>query len=133
MENRNDINSSLSSNVRSNSSSTRSSSSSSGKTDIGTNLIDHFGGKEEIAGKMRHLVVSSVESKLNGVDVDQSLDQVMSMASVGLSKMRELSRNNPKLFWSGIASIVLGAGMVLGSARRPSVENTVEFESDMNL
>lgn len=111
----------------------RRSSSRSKRADIGTNLIGALGGKDEVTQKVKKYVVSNVESKLQGVDINDSFDKVIDVAGKSARAMRAYARKNPRMFWAGVASIALGAGLIAGAARTIDDEATVEFDIDPDV
>jgi hypothetical protein len=108
---------SLSSPGISHSSETTSSGLSSGNEqslDGVLGLLQKLGMDEE---HWRRYVSEAVSNKVQEVEFRDVMERAKEYASMSGDKLKELSTKNPKMFYSGLAAFILGAGMMASAAK----------------
>ena len=65
----------------------------------------------------RTYVSDTITNKVQDIDFRDVMDRAKEYASMSGDKLKDLSTKNPKMFYSGLAAFILGAGMMASAAR----------------
>jgi hypothetical protein len=71
----------------------------------------------------RRALSQKVQTTVDDFDVKDAIDMAKRYASMSSEKLKDVARSNPKKFYSGIAAILVGAGL-LAAAAKPSRPGT---------
>jgi hypothetical protein len=97
-----------------------------------TQLLDRLGVSprmiETMVDTWKSQLSTSVAHKIEETDVRDALEKAKLVASGSGEKLKDLSRKNPKLFYSGVAAVLMGAGLLASAASAPA---TVEEDDEM--
>lgn len=96
--------------------STTKSSGSTGNLEGVLGLLQKLGMDEE---HWRTYVSDTVTNKVQDIDFRDVMERAKEYAAMSGDKLKELSTKNPKMFYSGLAAFILGAGMMASAARTP--------------
>jgi len=78
----------------------------------------------------RTYVSDTVNTKIQDLDYRDVMDRAKEYASMSGDKLKELSTKNPKMFYSGLAAFILGAGMMANAARTSSSSASLDSTED---
>ncbi len=78
-------------------------------------LLQKLGMEED---HLRQYVSDTVTNKIQKIDFRDVMERAKEYASMSGDKLKDLSAKNPKMFYSGLAAFILGAGMMASAARR---------------
>lgn len=99
------------------------SSASSGKANL-KGTLQKLGIDESVVDLWRDqakLTVSrKVQTSIEEFDVSSAIDMAKKYASMSSEKLKQVSKKNPKSFYSGLAAILVGAGLLAAAARTSS-------------
>ena len=93
------------------------SAKSSGSTD---NLEGVLGLLQKLGMDEQHwraYVSDTITNKVQDVDFRDVMERAKEYASMSGDKLKDLSTKNPRMFYSGLAAFILGAGMMASAAR----------------
>ena len=106
----------------------------SARRDEGGGLVEKleaFGVNGQMIDGVKTYVVRSVEGKLRDVNVEESIDRVGEAAARSLRNVKRYSRNRPGLFYGGLLTLAVGAGLLIGAAlENDEVEYEIEFRPE---
>jgi len=74
-----------------------------------------------------------VSSRIQEGDLVELLDSAREMAKTSGSKLKTLSQANPGLFYSGVAAIMAGAGLLAAAARNADAKPADDGNTDRGL
>jgi len=74
-----------------------------------------------------------VSGKIQEGDLVELLDSAREMARTSGSKLKTLSQANPGLFYSGVAAIMAGAGLLAAAARNADATTSKDDNQDRGL
>jgi hypothetical protein len=89
-----------------------------------------LGINQEMVEGVKTYVVHSVEGKLRGIDVQDAVEKVGEYAKRGLNSAKRYSSNRPGLFYGGLLTVALGAGLLIGAAIEREYEFELNFEPE---
>lgn len=68
----------------------------------------------------KETISSQVKGQLEDFDINDALDRAREYASLSSEKVRAISKKNPKAFFSGLAAVLVGAGLIATAAAKSS-------------
>jgi hypothetical protein len=77
-------------------------------------LVQNLGLNEEL---WRGYLGDQVSKKIRDTDLKDATVRVKDLAGLSAEKLKDASTRNPRLFYSGLAAIVLGAGLMARAVR----------------
>lgn len=100
-----------------------------------TQLLDRLGVSprmiETMVDTWKSQLSTTVASRIEETDVRDALEKAKIVASGSGEKLKDLSRKNPKLFYSGVAAVLMGAGLLAAAASSPATDEDDEmFDED---
>lgn len=66
----------------------------------------------------KETITSQIKGQLEDFDINDALDRAREYASLSSEKVREISKKNPKAFFSGLAAVLVGAGLIATAAAK---------------
>ena len=114
-------------------STTRERSSSSRSSRNENPLIEKLsalGVNEQMIEGVKTYVVHSVEGKLREFDVEEAVEKVGEYAKKSMGSVKRYSSNRPGLFYGGLLTVALGAGLLIGAAIERELEYELDFEPE---
>ena len=110
----------------------RSSSRSSNRNEVNP-LIEKLGAlgiNEQMVEGVKTYVVQSVEGKLRNLDIEEAVERAGEYAKRGASNVKRYSSNRPGLFYGGLLTVALGAGLIIGAAIEREYEYELSYEPE---
>lgn len=102
-------------------SSARKSGSSGSNAGIAA-VLERFGLDASVVDDWRAAAKQTINDKVkDGVedfDISEAVDRAREYAAMSSEKLKEISRKNPKAFYSGIAAVLVGAGLISAAAAK---------------
>ncbi len=68
----------------------------------------------------KETITSQIKDQVEEFDINDALDRAREYASLSSEKVREISKKNPKAFYSGLAAVLVGAGLIATAAAKSS-------------
>lgn len=68
----------------------------------------------------KETITSQLRDQVEDFDINDALDRAREYASLSSEKVREISKKNPKAFYSGLAAVLVGAGLIATAAAKAS-------------
>lgn len=65
-------------------------------------------------------ITTQLKDQVEDFDINDALDRAREYASLSSEKVREISKKNPKAFFSGLAAVLVGAGLIATAAAKSS-------------
>ena len=98
-------------------------SGSSGSSNAGiAAVLERFGLDASVVDDWRAAAKQTINDKVkDGVedfDISEAVDRAREYAAMSSEKLKEISRKNPKAFYSGIAAVLVGAGLISAAAAK---------------
>lgn len=104
-------------------SSARKSGSSGGSANLGA-VLERFGLDASVVDDWRAAAKQTINDKVrDGVedfDIAEAVERAREYAAMSAEKLKEISKKNPKAFYSGIAAVLVGAGLISAAAAKSS-------------
>jgi hypothetical protein len=86
-------------------------------------MLANLGLDEQLINSMvdqwRGQLSETVTHKIQETDLREAFDKARELTSGSVERVKEFSQKNPKMFYSGLAAILVGAGL-LAAAGRPA-------------
>lgn len=89
-----------------------------------------LGINEQMVEGVKTYVVHSVEGKLRNLDIEDAVERVGEYAKRGASSVKRYSSNRPGLFYGGLLTVALGAGLLIGAAIEREYEYELTYEPE---
>ena len=77
----------------------------------------------------RKQLTDTVTTTIQETELRDAFDKVRHVMGGSAETVKTFSHRNPKLFYSGVTAVMIGAGLIAAAAR----EGTVDTESDVTL
>lgn len=81
---------------------------------------------EAMADTWKSQLSNQVRNKIEETDVREALDKARELAGGSVDRVKDYSRKNPTLFFSGLAAILMGAGLLAAAGREEMDEDDGE-------
>ena len=78
---------------------------------------------ETIAGNWKNQLSSKVTNKIEETDLREAFDRAREVADGSVDSVKKYSKKNPTLFFSGLAAVLMGAGLLAAAGREATADD----------
>lgn len=72
---------------------------------------------ETMAGNWKNQLSSKVTNKIEETDLKEAFERAREVADGSVDSVKKYSKKNPTLFFSGLAAVLMGAGLLAAAGR----------------
>jgi len=98
-------------------------------------VLERMGLDETVVDVWRNqakgVVTSKINQKVHDFDVEYALDRAREYATMSADTLKNVSRKNPTAFFSGIAAVLVGAGLIAAAASKMREDDDREVAVDV--